>query len=64
MNELADKIEAMKSNGHLRFSISNGVGWVTSFDEPTLRTLCDIYNNRSEVAEALRSPAQQERPLS
>lgn len=57
--ELADRVERLTEHGCLRFSVCSGKGWITTDSEPTIRTLCDLYNNRTEVAAALRSRAQE-----
>lgn len=42
----------------LRFSYCRGDGWVSSSSEEVTGVLCDLWNNRELVAEALREYAE------
>lgn len=54
---LGERLEQAKSAPKLRFSLYAGDGWVTAANEPTIRILCDLWNNRVEVAAALKARA-------
>lgn len=54
-SKLIERIEAGRSHRKLRFSLCEGRGWVTTDSEDTIRLLCDLWNNRDEIAAALRS---------
>jgi len=54
---LADSLERADAKPKLRFSLFAGDGWITAAREPTIRALCDVWNNRLEVATSLRSRA-------
>jgi hypothetical protein len=57
LEALAGRLEAIEGNHVMRFSVCQGRGWITSGSEATIRTLCEVYNNRKAVAAALRRSA-------
>jgi len=53
--KLSERVASMKTKGRLRFSVCQGAGWVSGFDEQTLRTLAELYNQREAVSAALKA---------
>lgn len=63
-DDLIARLEAPKRHSVLRFSVSNVAGrkgyvWggVSTDAEETARLLCDLYNNRLIIADALKASA-------
>lgn len=54
LTDLADRLERAEGKGRMRFSLLGGIGWVSTHGEEAIRALCDVWNNRWEVARALR----------
>ena len=57
MKDIAARLRAASTGGRLRFSLCAGEGWVTTSKEETIRLLCDLWNNRLALADALDAAA-------
>lgn len=55
LSDLADRIDGARCHKALRFSLCQDRGWVVTDSEQTARILCDLWNNRKPIAEALRA---------
>lgn len=55
LRDIADRLERAEGKGRMRFSLLGGIGWVSTHGEEAIRALCDVWNNRWEVARALRA---------
>ena len=55
--DIAARLETSKPRT-LKFGLYGGEGWVSSTtDEAVVRLLCDVWNNRRQIAAALRASA-------
>lgn len=60
LSDLADRIEGLEGHRRMKFAVDRGGGYIATNSEQAIRTLCDLYNHRNEVAAALRSLAHKE----
>ena len=55
---LAERIEGLSDHKRMKFAVDRGGGYIATNSEQAIRTLCDVYNHRMEVAAAIRAIAR------
>jgi hypothetical protein len=57
---LAERMASEQSPKRLKFGIYKDEGWVTASSADTIRLLCDVWNNRHDIARTLTNGAEHE----